>query len=55
VPYIQGNYEFEKYESASADFIKILQNFTTIYEKISIHEAYLDITELVNQRLGKFF
>jgi DNA polymerase eta len=53
VPCVRGKADLTKYRNASEDVAKVIQNYTKIYEKASIDEAYLDITDLVNQRLGK--
>jgi DNA polymerase eta len=53
LPCVRGKADLTKYRNASEDVAKEIQKYTQIYEKASINEAYLDITDLVNQRSGK--
>lgn len=50
----RGKADMTKYRTAGTEVQKILQQYSPIFERASIDEAYLDITDLVAKRLGKF-
>ncbi|XP_063821476.1 DNA polymerase eta [Ostrinia nubilalis] len=51
VPCQRGKADISKYRDAGKDVAKVLQKFTTLLERASIDEAYLDITAPVQERL----
>ncbi|KAG7306957.1 hypothetical protein JYU34_007081 [Plutella xylostella] len=51
VPCQRGKADITKYREAGKDVAKVLQKFTTLLERASIDEAYLDITAPVLDRL----
>ncbi|XP_045491464.1 DNApol-eta [Colias croceus] len=51
VPCQRGKADITKYRDAGKDVAKVLQRFTTLLERASIDEAYLDITAPVQERL----
>ncbi|KAL0893554.1 hypothetical protein ABMA27_013744 [Loxostege sticticalis] len=54
VPCLRGKADISKYRDAGKDVAKVLQKFTPLLERASIDEAYLDITEPVQERLKTF-
>lgn len=51
VPNIREKADLSKYREAGKEVAEVLQSFTTLLERASVDEAYLDITEKVQQRL----
>ncbi|KAG6448685.1 DNA polymerase eta [Manduca sexta] len=51
VPCQRGKADITKYRDAGKEVAKVLQKFTSLLERASIDEAYLDITAPVQQRL----
>ncbi|XP_045514741.1 DNApol-eta [Pieris brassicae] len=51
VPCLRGKADISKYRDAGKEVAKVLQRFTTLLERASIDEAYLDITTPVQERL----
>ncbi|XP_046965070.1 DNA polymerase eta isoform X2 [Vanessa cardui] len=51
VPCKKGKANISKYRDAGIEVAKVLQRFTTLLERASIDEAYLDITIPVQKRL----
>ncbi len=51
VPERRGKADLTCYRQAGAEVIQILAEFTSIIERASIDEAYLDVTELVSKRI----
>ena len=51
VPEKRGKADLTNYRNAGADVIKVLSRFSTIIEKASIDEAFLDITDTVMKRI----
>ena len=43
--------DFETYRKMSAAFIEVLRRYSSVIEKVSIDEAYLDMTEAVEEAL----
>lgn len=59
VPSVREKADLSKYRNAGKEVAAVLQTFTTLLERASVDEAYLDITERVTNRLiemnqGKF-
>ncbi|XP_054732862.1 DNA polymerase eta [Anastrepha obliqua] len=52
VPNIREKADLDKYREAGKEVANVLQRFTPLLERASVDEAYLDITEAVNKRLG---
>ncbi|XP_036325814.1 DNA polymerase eta-like [Rhagoletis pomonella] len=52
VPNIREKADLGKYRDAGKEVANVLQRFTPLLERASVDEAYLDITESVNKRLG---
>ncbi|CAO1395878.1 unnamed protein product [Diamesa serratosioi] len=50
VPCLRGKADLTKYRDAGLEVAKVLQTFTTLLERASVDEAYLDITESVLKR-----
>uniref|UniRef100_A0A336MV37 DNA polymerase eta n=1 Tax=Culicoides sonorensis TaxID=179676 RepID=A0A336MV37_CULSO len=51
VPNVRGKADLTKYRDAGKDVARVLQSFTPLFERASIDEAYLDITDLVMAKL----
>ncbi|KAH8294127.1 hypothetical protein KR054_008663 [Drosophila jambulina] len=51
VPNIREKADTSKYRDAGKEVANVLQRFTTLLERASVDEAYLDITETVNLRM----
>lgn len=51
VPQKRGKADLTCYRQAGAEVIQILAEFTSIIERASIDEAYLDVTELILKRI----
>ncbi|TDG44476.1 hypothetical protein AWZ03_009113 [Drosophila navojoa] len=51
VPNIREKADTSKYRDAGKEVANVLQRFTQLLERASVDEAYLDITETVNQRI----
>ncbi|KAI5635479.1 impB/mucB/samB family domain-containing protein [Phthorimaea operculella] len=51
VPCQRGKADITKYREAGKEVARVLQRFTTLLERASIDEAYLDITAPVQERL----
>ncbi|XP_053625012.1 DNA polymerase eta [Plodia interpunctella] len=51
VPCSRGKADISKYRDAGKEVAKVLQKFTSLLERASIDEAYLDITSHVEERL----
>lgn len=51
VPNIREKADLSKYRDAGKKVAAVLQNFTPLLERASVDEAYLDITEKVQNRL----
>ncbi|XP_045446005.1 DNApol-eta [Melitaea cinxia] len=51
VPCPKGKADISKYRDAGIEVAKVLQKFTTLLERASIDEAYLDITIPIQKRL----
>ncbi|XP_049866724.1 DNA polymerase eta [Pectinophora gossypiella] len=51
VPCLRGKADISKYRDAGKEVARVLQKFTTLLERASIDEAYLDITAPVQERL----
>ncbi|RVE54972.1 hypothetical protein evm_000339 [Chilo suppressalis] len=51
VPCLRGKADITKYRDAGKEVAKVLQKFTPLLERASIDEAYLDITDTVQERL----
>nr|XP_023026561.1 DNA polymerase eta-like [Leptinotarsa decemlineata] len=54
VSQIRGRADLTKYREAGKQVANVLQAFTSLLERASVDEAYLDITEEVNKRLTKY-
>lgn len=52
VPNIREKADLGKYREAGKEVANVLQRFTSLLGRASVDEAYLDITEEVNKRLG---
>ncbi|CAH1179530.1 unnamed protein product [Phaedon cochleariae] len=52
---VRGRADLTKYREAGKEVFDVLQKYTTIIEKASVDEAYLDITEAVTKRLHDGF
>lgn len=50
VPSVREKADLTKYREAGKDVASVLQRFTTLLERASVDEAYLDITENVKTR-----
>lgn len=50
VPSVREKADLTKYREAGKDVASVLQRFTTLLERASVDEAYLDITENVKKR-----
>ncbi|KAH8307436.1 hypothetical protein KR044_012021 [Drosophila immigrans] len=53
VPNIREKADTSKYRDAGKEVANVLQRFTQLLERASVDEAYLDITETVNQRVDQ--
>lgn len=51
VPSKNGKADISKYRDAGVAVARVLQTFTPLLERASVDEAYLDITELVEERI----
>ncbi|XP_034481905.1 DNA polymerase eta [Drosophila innubila] len=51
VPNIREKADTSKYRDAGKEVANVLQRFTQLLERASVDEAYLDITDTVNQRV----
>lgn len=51
VPNLREKADLSKYRDAGKEVANVLQNYTSLLERASVDEAYLDITESVNKRL----
>ncbi|XP_073824283.1 DNA polymerase eta [Musca autumnalis] len=52
VPSIREKADLTKYRDAGKDVALVLQRFTTVLQRASVDEAYLDITDVVNKRFA---
>lgn len=52
VPVIRGKADLSRYRNAGKDVASVLQTFTPLMTRASVDEAYLDLTESVNNRLA---
>ncbi|GBP66596.1 DNA polymerase eta [Eumeta japonica] len=52
VPCLRGKADTSKYREAGKEVAKVLQKFTSLLERASVDEAYLDITLPVKQRMN---
>lgn len=50
MPSVREKADLTKYREAGKDVASVLQKFTTLLERASVDEAYLDITENVKKR-----
>ena len=53
VPEVRGKADLTKYRDAGKEVIDVLLNFGGIVERASVDEAYLDISDLVDEELEK--
>ncbi|XP_044269344.1 DNApol-eta [Tribolium madens] len=53
VPELRGKADLTKYRDAGKRVADVLLTFTTLLERASVDEAYLDITEIVEKRIEK--
>lgn len=51
VPNVRGKADLTKYREAGKEVAAVLQTFTPLLERASVDEAYLDITQNVQNRL----
>ncbi|XP_019877684.2 DNA polymerase eta [Aethina tumida] len=51
VPEVRGKADLTKYREAGKRVAEVLQTFTTLLERASVDEAYLDITQEVNRKI----
>lgn len=51
VPEVRGKADLTKYRDAGKEVIQVFLKFGAIVERASIDEAYIDLTNLVNERL----
>lgn len=51
VPVVRGKADLSKYRNAGKAVASVLQTFTPLMTRASVDEAYLDLTECVNNRL----
>lgn len=51
VPNIRQKADLSKYRDAGKDVASVLQTYTSLLERASVDEAYLDITDQVLERL----
>jgi len=54
VPEHRDKADLTKYRKAGREVIEVLLSFNCVVERASIDEAYLDITQLVNDRISEF-
>lgn len=52
VPVVRGKADLSKYRNAGKHVAAVLQTFTPLMTRASVDEAYLDLTERVNNRLS---
>lgn len=52
VPVVRGKADLSKYRNAGKNVAAVLQTFTPLMTRASVDEAYLDLTERVNNRLS---
>lgn len=52
VPVIRGKADLSKYRNAGKQVAAVLQTFTPLMTRASVDEAYLDLTERVQNRLA---
>lgn len=52
VPVVRGKADLSKYRNAGKDVASVLQTFTPLMTRASVDEAYLDLTDSVNNRLA---
>lgn len=52
VPIVRGKADLSKYRNAGKQVAAVLQTFTPLMTRASVDEAYLDLTERVNNRLA---
>lgn len=52
VPSVREKADLTKYRDAGKDVAIVLQRFTTVLQRASVDEAYLDITDVVNKRFA---
>ena len=53
VPEKRGKADLTNYRKASAEVMKVMSQFTSVIEKASIDEAYLDLTDRVKDYIDK--
>lgn len=53
VPEKRGKADLTRYRESSQEVIDILLSYTSKLERASVDEAFVDITDLVKQRMGK--
>lgn len=51
VPIVRGKADLSKYRNAGKQVAAVLQTFSPLMTRASVDEAYLDLTERVNNRL----
>ncbi|XP_046752004.1 DNApol-eta [Diprion similis] len=51
VPGVRGKADTSRYRVAGRDVVEVLKKHSKVVERASVDEAYLDITELVNQEM----
>lgn len=52
VPVVRGKADLSKYRNAGKQVAAVLQTFTPLMTRASVDEAYLDLTDGVNNRLS---
>ncbi|XP_054289147.1 DNA polymerase eta-like [Macrosteles quadrilineatus] len=53
VPAVRGKADLTKYRDAGREVIKVICEFSEVVQRASVDEAYIDLTEVVAQRLAK--
>lgn len=53
VPNVREKADLSKYRNAGKQVAAVLQTFTPLLSRASVDEAYLDLTELVQNRLNE--
>ncbi|XP_017298477.2 uncharacterized protein LOC103506749 isoform X2 [Diaphorina citri] len=51
VPSVRGKADISKYRNAGREVIAVLSEFSNIVERASIDEAYIDLTDVVHERM----
>lgn len=52
VPVVRGKADLSKYRNAGKQVAAVLQTFSPLMTRASVDEAYLDLTQRVNDRLA---